>query len=94
MAAKNKATTPGQQEIPIQPVERPILCSPYKEPDQHWKYDIVTGAARKEPGRRSASYWYKTERTGSAQMSLLAQEQQDDLPLPNLLREQGHSVLP
>jgi len=87
MAAKNKATTPGQQEIPIQPVERPILCSPYKEPDQHWKYDIVTGAARKEPGRRPASYWYKTERTGSAQMSLLAQEQQDDLPLPNLLRE-------
>lgn len=78
---------PQQQNIPIQPVERPILCSPYKEPDQHWKYDTVTGAARKEPGRRPASYWYKTERTGSAQMSLLAQEQQDDLPLPNLLRE-------
>ena len=78
---------PQQQDIPIQPVERPILCSPYKEPDQHWKYDTVTGAARKEPGRRPASYWYKTERTGSAQMSLLAQEQQDDLPLPNLLRD-------
>ena len=78
---------PQQQSIPIQPVERPILCSPYKEPDQHWKYDTVTGAARKEPGRRPASYWYKTERTGSAQMSLLAQEQQDDLPLPNLLRD-------
>lgn len=78
---------PQQQDIPIQPVERPILCSPYKEPDQHWKYDTVTGAARKEPGRRPASYWYKTERTGSAQMSFLAQEQQDDLPLPNLLRD-------
>ncbi|MFN7305184.1 MAG: restriction endonuclease, partial [Acetobacteraceae bacterium] len=78
---------PQQQDIPIQPVERPILCSPYKEPDQHWKYDTATGAARKEPGRRPASYWYKTERTGSAQMSLLAQEQQDDLPLPNLLRD-------
>ena len=78
---------PHQQDIPIQPVERPILCSPYTEPDQHWKYDTTTGAARKEPGRRPASYWYKTERTGSAQMSLLAQEQQDDLPLPNLLRD-------
>ena len=79
--------SPPQQDIPIQPVERPILCSPYQEPDQHWKYDTVTGAARREPGRRPASYWYKTERTGSAQMSLLAQEQQDDLPLPNLLRD-------
>jgi len=78
---------PQQQEIPIQPVERPILCKPYEEPDLHWKYDTLTGAARKEPGRRPASYWYKTERTGSAQLSLLAQEQQDDLPLPNLLRD-------
>ena len=59
---------PQQQDIPIQPVERPILCSPYKEPDQHWKYDTLTGAAHKEAGRRPASYWYKTERTGSAQM--------------------------
>ncbi len=82
-----KAPPPAQQDIPIQPVEKPIICAPYKEPDQHWKYDTVTGAARKEPGRRPASYWYKTERTGGAQLSLLAQEQQDDLPLPNLLRE-------
>jgi type III restriction enzyme len=79
--------SPQQQDIPIQPVDRPIICSPYEEPDQHWKYDTVTGAAHREPGRRPASYWYKTERTGSAQMSLLAQEQQDDLPLPNLLRD-------
>ena len=82
-----KAPPTAQQDIPIQPVEKPILCSPYKEPDQHWKYDTVTGAARKEPGRRPASYWYKTERTGTAQTAMFAQEQQDDLPLPNLLRE-------
>ena len=87
MARGNGGSGAQQTEIPIQPVERPILCSPYAEPDQHWKYDTQTGAARKEPGRRPASYWYKTERTGSAQLSLLAQEQQDDLPLPNLLRE-------
>jgi len=88
MARSSKTPPPiGQQDIPIQAVERPILCSPYDEPNQHWKYHTTTGAARKEPGRRPASYWYKTERTGSAQMSLLAQEQQDDLPLPNLLRD-------
>ena len=28
---------------PIQPVENPILCSPYQEPDQHWLYDSKTG---------------------------------------------------
>jgi type III restriction enzyme len=85
--ARGASTPPGQQDIPIQPVERPILCSPYEEPKEHWTYDLTTGAARRTPGRRPASYWYRTERTGSAQLSLLAQEQQDDLPLPNLLRE-------
>ena len=34
-----------QLEIPIQPVERPILCNPYKEPDAHWVYDTETGEA-------------------------------------------------
>src|SRR5207302_1182601 len=41
----------------------------------------------KNPGRRPASYWFKTERTGSAQMSLLAEEERDDLPLVNALRD-------
>ena len=48
-----------QAEIPIQPVDKPILCSPYAEPDQHWVYDRSTGIPRKEPGRRPASYWYQ-----------------------------------
>jgi type III restriction enzyme len=74
-------------QIPIQPVENPILCSPYKEPDQHWLYDTKTGIPSKTPGRRPASYWFKTERTGSAQMSLLAEEERDDLPLVNALRD-------
>ena len=26
----------NQLEIPIQPVEQPILCSPYEKPDAHW----------------------------------------------------------
>ncbi|MDW8342642.1 MAG: DEAD/DEAH box helicase family protein [Geminicoccaceae bacterium] len=85
--AQDTGTLRGQQEIPIRPVERPILCSPYEEPKEHWTYDLQTGEARRTPGRRPASYWYKTERTGSAQLSLLTQERQDDLPLANLLRD-------
>ena len=76
-----------EEQIPIQPVEKPILCSPYQEPDQHWLYNRSTGIPSKTPGRRPASYWFKTECTGSAQMSLLAEEERDDLPLVNALRE-------
>jgi type III restriction enzyme len=76
-----------ENPIPIQPVDNPILCSPYKVPDQHWLYDTRTGIPSKTPGRRPASYWFKAERTGSSQMSLLAEEERDDLPLVNALRD-------
>jgi type III restriction enzyme len=76
-----------QEQIPIQPVENPILCSPYKEPDQHWLYDTKTGIPTKTLGRRPASYWFKTERTGGAQLDFLAEEERDDLPLVNALRD-------
>jgi type III restriction enzyme len=85
--ARIKSPNPAQQEIPIQPVAKPILCNPFEEPTRHWVYDTQTGGAREENGRRPASYWFKTQRTGSAQMSLLAEEERDDLPLVNLLRE-------
>ncbi len=74
-------------QIPIQPVEAPILCSPYEEPGLHWLYDTKTGRPSKVQARREASYWYKSERTGSAQRSLLAEEERDDLPLVNALRD-------
>ena len=61
-----------QNDIPIQPVEQPILCSPYDEPDLHWIYDTSTGEAVKNPGRREAGYWYKTQRTGSASTESLS----------------------
>lgn len=77
----------SEEPVPIQPVENPILCSPYKEPNQHWLYDTRTGIPHKTEGRRPASYWFKTERTGSRQMSLLAEEERDDLPLVNALRD-------
>ena len=79
--------TPNQPLLPIQPVNKPILCRPYEEPAAHWVYDTSTGAASPMPGRRPASYWYKTERTGSAQRDLFAKEERDDLPLVNALRD-------
>ena len=42
----------NQLDIPIQPVEQPILCSPYEEPDSHWVYDTETGQAIQQPGHR------------------------------------------
>ncbi len=72
--------------IPIQPVDKPIICSPYDEPAEHWVYDEA-GAASRFPSRRPASYWYKTELTGSAQRTLFQEEDRDDLPLVNMLRE-------
>src|ERR1035438_8048882 len=78
-----------QEQLPVQPVDRPILCNPYEEPRDHWIYDKETGAASRAGTRRPASYWYKTERTGSAQLTLtgLAEEERDDLPLVSALGE-------
>ncbi len=77
----------AQPELPIQPVDKPILCAPYKEPDQHWLYNRSTGIPRKEPGRRAVSYWFKNDRTGSAQQKLafITREASDDLPVVNAL---------
>ena len=90
MARKSGNTVvPGQESVPVQPVDRPILCNPYEKPREHWVYDKETGAASRLGDRRPASYWFKTERTGSAQLTLtgLAEEERDDLPLVNALRE-------
>jgi type III restriction enzyme len=78
-----------QQPLPIQPVNKPILCKPYVEPTAHWVYDTRTGEASQLDGRRPASYWYQTQKTGTAQTTLafMAEEERDDLPLINLLRE-------
>ncbi|NDK17112.1 MAG: DEAD/DEAH box helicase family protein, partial [Armatimonadetes bacterium] len=84
--AATKRTKPTE-DLPVQPVEQPILCSPYKEPTQHWVYDTESGEASLQPERRAAGYWYKTEITGSEQRRLFAEEQRDDLPLVNALRD-------
>lgn len=80
---------PVQPELPIQPpVEQPIINSPYYEPDQHWSYS-KQGKANRIPGRRRASYFWTTQKTGSAQGLLEGIDSDhgsDDLPLVNALR--------
>ncbi|MFL5582288.1 MAG: DEAD/DEAH box helicase family protein [Gemmatimonadaceae bacterium] len=76
-----------EEVLPLQAPRSPILCPPYDEPTNHWLYDTNTGEASENPGRRPASYWYRTERTGGSQLNLLAEEERDDLPLVNALRE-------
>ena len=80
-----------QKQIPIQPVEKPVICSPYDEPDYYWDYDKKTGAALKTKGRRPAGYWFQTQEFGTKEKSLFEdidpEENFDDLPLINLLRE-------
>src|SRR5207245_9993685 len=75
-----------QQDIPIQPVENPIICNPYDEPNDHWFYNEHGEATR--PGhRRPAGYWYKTEKVSAGQRALFLNEQRDLLDLVNLLLE-------
>ena len=77
---------PPESGVPIEPVEQPILCSPYEEPKLHWFYHRETGRPTRAAGRREASYWFKTVAAGSARRLLLPDEDRDDLPLVNALR--------
>jgi type III restriction enzyme len=69
---------------PTQAVDDPIINGPYDEPTQHWVYRA--GEPFKVPGRRPASYWFRTQKVGEAQQSLLREQESDDLPLVNRLR--------
>ena len=81
------APTEGVQ-TPMQPVENPILCKPYEEPAEYWLYDLETGEATRAPGRRPAGHWFKTDRSVPDQQGrLLAEENYEDLPHVNRLRE-------
>lgn len=79
--------TTGSPDIPIQPVEQPIICNPYDPPAAHWQYDRLTGEASKQPFRRPARYWYKLKEQTRGQAVLELAEGQDDLVLVNQLRE-------
>src|SRR5436190_2840652 len=74
-------------DVPIQPVERPILCNPYDVPTLHWHYDRTTGEAAKQAWRRPSRYWYKTKDDAAGQLKLELSEGQDDLVTVNRLRQ-------
>ena len=81
-------SSPQGQQVPMQPVEKPILSSPYEEPSEYWVYDQETGEASRAPGRRPAGYWFRIERTDQAQqVRLLAEENWEELRSVNDLRE-------
>lgn len=75
---------------PTQAVDDPIINSAYEEPKQHWLYNKA-GIPEKKEWRRPASYWFKTQRIGRQERGLLdeieREENRDDLPLVNALRE-------
>lgn len=77
------------EQVLIQPVESPVICKPYEEPTQYYEYDRNTGEAKKQPGRRPASYWYKIEDAASrrGQLKLQLEEDRRDLVLVNKLRK-------
>jgi Restriction endonuclease len=79
--------TRSEHQLPIQPVEKPILCSPYEAPSVHWQYDRTTGEASKIAGRRPSRYWYKTKDDAAGQLALELSEGQDDLHMVNQIRE-------
>jgi type III restriction enzyme len=71
---------------PTQAVSEPVINVPYEEPTAHWTYR--GGVPQRMDGRRPASYYFKSRRTGgAASEDLFAEEQRDDLPLVNRLRE-------
>lgn len=69
-------------------IDKPVICSAYEEPSEHWSRDRKTGRATREKGRRLAGYWYRTEdsKTGASQGDLIAEDRQP-LPLVNKLRD-------
>src|SRR5665647_237643 len=78
--------TAKSASVPVQAVERPILCSPYEMPKLYWEYSRETGQATKMAGRRPARYWYKLKDDAQGQLTLELAEGQDDLLLVNQLR--------
>lgn len=84
-AGKPADETPPADWVPTQAVEDPILNGPYEEPKEHWTYQ--GGVPHRIPQRRPASYWFKSQKVGESQQGLFAEEDRDDLPLVNRLRD-------
>ncbi len=86
--AKTRKSAQVEPEVqPVQAVERPILCSPYDVPTEHWYYPPKE-KAKVMPGRRPASYFFTTDKGGgTAQLDVFAEENRAGLALVNRLRD-------
>ena len=84
--AKTRKTVAAEPEVqPVQAVERPILCSPFEAPTEHWFYQEQE-PAKVVSGRRAASYFFTTEKGGGTkQKGLFAEENREELLLINYL---------
>lgn len=74
-------------ETPIQPVEKPILCSPYEAPHVHWHCVTETREWIKVAARRPSRYYFKTKGDVKGQMTIIPDEAQEDLHMVNQIRE-------
>jgi len=83
--AKRSSEQPPKDWKPTQAVPDPIINSPYEEPKQHWLYR--DGVPEQFGERRKAQYYFKEKRVGSAQQELFREENAEDLPLVNALRD-------
>jgi len=72
------------EQLPTQPVEKPIICNPYEEPIDHWLYDKDTGEASHAGHRRPADYWYRTERVTSLDSFTYSRYTHTERVRPNL----------
>jgi len=69
-------------------VDNPILNSPYREPERYWLYDAA-GMPRVENGRRPAGYYFRARaRANERQLSMLSDEQFEELAVVNRIRGQ------
>lgn len=72
--------------IPKQAVPDPVINSAYLEPQWNWFYKGKV--PEKLAGRRRAQYFFQTKQTGARDAAdFFAEEQSDDLPLVNALRD-------
>ena len=75
----------GQEQLPVQPVEKPIICNPYDEPQR--SLDLRQGDGRGQPRRdappRELLVQDRAHRQRAVELSGLAEEERDDLPLVN-----------
>ncbi len=81
----SKQAPPPKEWQPTQALDDPVINKPYEEPLAYWQYR--DGIPTKMQGRRPARYYFKNKRVGSAQQTLFQDEQEEDLPLINALRE-------